>query len=396
MFSAHLLKILGNIHHQKQLIPALLILSIFISCSGWEEGQWGKPPLLEVFEVTKRDHQLKKSYVAKIEGLREVKVRSNVRGFVAKILVNEGDFVTKNQALIELEDKQALHIFKSREAAVKEAELNTLNAELDVQKLKGLVKDSVESPVKLQKAKTTLAALKARLKVAQSSYNEAKSLFNYRIIKAPVNGYVGRMVSTVGDLVSPSDPLPLTTISNTEKIVAYASLSEQEYLSLINTKYGNTINKKLKMLPKVSLEMGHNNIILKGAFNGSSGKINPLTGSILLRAQFNTPNNNVLSGSQGKLIVKRSLKNKLTVPTMSAFITNGKIFVYVMGADSVVHQREIKIDNQIDNMYLLKEGVIEGEIVLGTGIHRVHSGMKIVPIKTEAESLVQSSKAEFK
>ena len=55
---------------------------------------------------------------------------------------------------------------------------------------------------------------------------------DFSIVRSPITGIVGPINFREGSLVSPVDPLPITTVSEISEVYAYFSMNEGEYLDL--------------------------------------------------------------------------------------------------------------------------------------------------------------------
>ena len=75
-------------------------------------------------------------------------------------------------------------------------------------------------------------ALRARreLQSARAAVEKAKIELGFTEIRSPIDGIVGVAKRQLGDLVGPSDPSPLTSVSQLDPIRVSFQVSEQEYL----------------------------------------------------------------------------------------------------------------------------------------------------------------------
>src|SRR5690606_23756105 len=109
---------------------------------------------------------------------------------------------------------------------------------------KPLVQKNIISSVQLETAK-------ARLAQARAAYNSVKANIAYASIKSPVDGFVGAIPYREGSLVSPNDPIPLTTVSDIENIYAFFAMNERDYLNFILNAEGENLSEKVKNFPPV-------------------------------------------------------------------------------------------------------------------------------------------------
>src|SRR5690606_24582612 len=178
--------------------------------------QYAQGPLpLPVIEVPARSVTGYTSYPVSIEGTISSDVRAKVAGYITDVLVDEGQKVSKGQTLFKLETASL-----NQEAGAAEANVNA--ARVEVEKLVPLVEKGIISKVQLETAK-------ARLAQAEAGYKSITASIGYATIKSPVNGHVGSIPFREGTLVSPGDPVPLTTVSEINEVYVFFAMNEKDY-----------------------------------------------------------------------------------------------------------------------------------------------------------------------
>ncbi len=86
------------------------------------------------------------------------------------------------------------------------------------------------------------------------------------------------------------------------------------------------------------------------------GKFNNETGNIPFRADFPNPDRLLRHGQTGNVLIHRTLKNAIVIPQRATFEILDKRYVYVVGKDDVVHQREIVVQHELDDIFVIKSG----------------------------------------
>jgi membrane fusion protein (multidrug efflux system) len=72
------------------------------------------------------------------------------------------------------------------------------------------------------------------------------------------------------------------------------------------------------------------------------------------------------------------LKGATIIPQRATFEILAKRYVYVVGQDNTVHQREIDYRYEMDDIFVIKKGVQLGEKIVLEGLRQVHDGEKVV------------------
>ena len=371
------------------LIPvAILVLGIIISissCGGKSEAPVAQKMPAMPFPVVKVAPQTTtsyKKYPANIEGEVNSEVRPKVTGYIQDVLVDEGEIVKQGQLLFRLETQSL-----SQDAAAAKANVNT--AQLAVDKLVPLVQKNIISNIQLETAK-------AQLEQAKSAYNSVIATINYANVKSPVNGVVGSINYRKGSLVSAVNALPLTNVSSIKNIFAYFSMNEKEFIEFIQNAEGKTVEEKIKAFPKVKLELANGKVYDQdGVIETITGDINQQTGSVTFRAKFNNEAGILRNGSSGSISVPKTYTNKIVIPAESTFENQGKTFVYKVQGDSLVNTAVSILDTS-GKIYILENGLQEGTVILAKGVGKVRPGMKISPVLTPLDSIINSFQTVFK
>ena len=187
-------------------------------------------PALPVVTVTDRPFTSYREYTATLEGSNDIEIRPQVAGYIEKIYVDEGASVKKGQPLFKIYDQPFVQALNNASASLAVAKANQASAEIDMNKLEPLVKNNVVSPIQLKSAKAAYDATSAYVDQAQAMVANAKINLGYSLIKAPVDGFIGRIHIKIGSLVGGTSLDPLTNISEVKDVRAYFSVSETAFL----------------------------------------------------------------------------------------------------------------------------------------------------------------------
>lgn len=372
----------------KRFYPIVYVLSMFIlSSCGEGEGAAGqgdnqaKP--FQVTEIPTQNVTSFKTYPASIEGIVNSEVRAKITGYITDVLVDEGQEVRKGEVLFKLETQSL-----SQDAEAAKANVNA--AQVEVDKLKPLVDKGIISSVQLETAK-------AQLQQAQSSYNSVLANINYANIKSPVNGYVGSIRFRKGALVSPTNVLPLTTVADVSKVYAYFAMNEKDYIDFILDTGGETISDKIKNLPKVALILANGRTYdLEGTIETINSQVDEDTGAITFRAIFENQSRLLTNGNSGKIKIPKEYTSVLVVPKESTFDRQGSKYVYKVGSDSVAKATALRVIDEIGNLYVVNEGVSEGDKIVAIGIDKIKGETKIIPKPVPFDSIAKPIEKVFR
>ena len=375
-------------------IPFYGALFYLISCAGhaMNPDTPPAPPALPVIKINSGTATTWMDYPATIEGTVNVEIRPQVSGYLQKIYVQEGDYVTKGQPLFKINSSEYSEYSNNASANVQGARAAIERAQVEYDRLKPLVDNKVISEVQLRTAQANLNAAKAAHAQAVSSKGSADITLGYTLITAPVSGYIGAIPYKQGSLVGKGEIAPLTLLSEVNNVHAYFSMSEADFLSFIARYEGKSTEEKIKNIPAVDLQLPDNSIYnSKGKIELVQGQFDRSSGTISFRAVF--PNNEKLlrSGITGNIRIPSLHDNQLLVPQESTFELQDKIFVFALGDSNKVTSRQINVSGKTGNHYLVDKGLASGDRIVFSGIQRLKDGAMITPQPMAADSLLQAS-----
>lgn len=340
------------------------------------------PPSLPVAAVTSGTQTTYQEYPASIEGIVNVEVRPQVSGALDKVFVDEGAFVRAGQPIFKINDQPYRAALNNSLASLHAAEAAQGNAQLEVDKLTPLVANKVVSDYQLKTAKASFQISKANIESAKANVSTARINLGYTLIKAPVSGYIGRLLKKQGSLVSPQDVEALTQLSDVHDVHVYFSLGEKDFVSFKEQYPGETLKDKLKRLPPVSLLLADGSEYAKqGKIDVIDGQFDKTTGAITVRASFSNPQGLLRSGNTGKVRLSLAHKDALIVPESATVDMQDKVFVFTVGDSSKVKKQAITIVGKNGDNYLVKDGVKVGDQIVLSGIDKLQEGMVIHPEK---------------
>lgn len=340
------------------------------------------PTPLPVVEVPVRTVTGYRSFPARLEGIVSSEVRAKVSGYITQVLVDEGRPVKKGQPLFKLETQTLV-----QDAGAAKANVDA--ARVEVNRLKPLVEKGIVGQVQLETAQ-------ARLAQAEAVYKSIGANIDYATIRSPVDGHVGAINFRQGALVSAADPVPLTTVANVERVYAFFSMNERDYLDFIQSTPGNTLSEKVSNFPPVQIRLVNGEIYEQpGKIETVTGQVNPSTGSVAFRAVFPNPNRILSDGSSGVIMIPRTYEKMPVVPEAATFEQQGITYVFRVRNDTAL-STPLEVVDRVDNLVIVSSGVSQGDQVVVSGVTTIRHNTPIQPQSVPFDSVARKLQAVFK
>lgn len=295
------------------------------------------------------DTSYEKEYVAQIKSVRNIEIRSQEKGFLDEIPIDEGRNVKAGQLLFRIAPKVY-------EAEVQRAEAEVRSAEIELENTKSLAAKSIVS-------KNEEAMAEAKLDGARAARTQAQLHLGFTEIRAPFDGVIDRLPKKLGTLVEEGDLL--TTLSDNSRVYAYFNLSEPEYLAYRR-------NAATKGNQRVSLLLADNSRYAhQGEVETVEGEFDHETGNIAFRATIPNPERLLKNGETGKVLLTVPFLKVLVIPQKATFELQDRTYVFVIDEKNSVHSKQVTIIGQLPDLFIVGSGLSPNDRILLEGVQKV-------------------------
>lgn len=169
--------------------------------------------------------------------IRQVDLSFRVEGKIAKMLVEEGDYVKKGQLIGYLEDGVYESAYKKNLADIQALTANSLNAQEQYQRHVPLCADGTTSKQDCDTLRNTKDSSKAELEASKAALTGNKKNLDDTKLYAPEDGIIMTRVQEPGAVVEPSSPI--YTMAKIKPIWVRVYVPEAQ---LANIRYGMKAN----------------------------------------------------------------------------------------------------------------------------------------------------------
>ncbi len=134
-------------------------------------------------------------------------VSSQVPGRVARLYVEAGSRVRQGAPLVALSAAEFQARLRQARAGAAQAAAQLSQVSADYRRYQRLLKEGAVSPREFEAMEARYRAAQAQVAQARAQVQEAATLENYTVVKAPRDGVVAERRAAVGDLAQPGQPL---------------------------------------------------------------------------------------------------------------------------------------------------------------------------------------------
>ena len=337
----------------KQWIMILLAIAMVCGCS--EKKVKGKraPIRVKTEQVTAGGADSDQSYVGTVEASEGTAVSFTSMGIVKRMLVSEGQTVSRGQLLAVMDDTQARSLLLGAEAAMNQAN--------DALQRYGQLHESGSLPeVQWVEILSKVEQAKAQLAIAK------KNVADCRLI-APVSGIVGRRMLSAGETAMPSQAV--VTIVDVNSVKVKVSIPESEI---------GSIQSNTRSLIRVdaidrTYEGGH---IEKGVLADA------MTHTYDIRILVANHDRKLLPG----MVASVQLNNHsagtaeyLTVPITSVQRRgDGSLFIWTIDDGQSAHRTPVAIGSTVGNRVVVVSGLESGQRIVTECYKKLSEGSQVI------------------
>ena len=358
----------------RKVVLSLVLGLLAASCS--EKKQDKTAPVYKTMQVESSSQTVSARYSATMKGREMVEVRPQVSGLITKILISEGQKVSRGQTLFIIDQVPYQAALNTAEAALTSAKAAEATAQLTYDSKKQLRDQSVISDFELQTAQQALLSAQAQVAQAQAQVVNARNSLSYTVVKSPLSGVAGMIPYHVGALVSPSISEPLIAVSDDSEMWVYFSLSEREVTDF-TMRYGS-LEAFMNGMPDVSLLLSNGKEYgEKGRVDAVSGIVDGKTGAVSLRAVFPNSKHLLRNGGTGTVVLSTLREGVIVIPQTATFELQNKVFVYRV-VEGKTKQTEIAIAPLDDGKhYIVEDGLTQGDVIIAEGAGLLRDGTPV-------------------
>jgi RND family efflux transporter MFP subunit len=347
-------------------------LALFAGCSRGAARQQTPPPAVTVAPVEQKEIVEWSEFTGRVEPVESVEVRPRISGYIQEVRFQSGQLVKKGDVLFVIDPRW-------NQATVDQRQAEYEQARREQERTAQLLANKAISAEEADGRKARYDGAKAALESAQLD-------LEYTQVRAPIDGRVSRALLTEGNYVSgvAGSASLLTTLVSVNPVYVHADVDEDAYLKFSelvhDKKLGDDDGGKIPVELELADEQGFPH---QGHIESFDNRLNPDTGSILLRAVFSNDDGRIVPGLFARIRIPLSERHPALLVDERAIGTDqSQKFVLSLTPTNTVAYQPVQLGPFIDGKRIIRSGVQAGEQIVVNGLERVRPGM---PVTAEHE-----------
>ncbi|MCF3109669.1 efflux RND transporter periplasmic adaptor subunit [Niabella sp. CC-SYL272] len=290
-------------------------------------------------------------------------------GVVRAIYVKQGDRVSKGQTLAKLDDAVQRQQVIAAEQQTGQIKAQLKLAQTTYERQKNLWDNNIGAEIQVIQAKTNVDALTSQLRAAEAQIQQAREQLSYTNVKADISGVIDQVNVKVGEaFVGMAGTVPQISIVNTSVLRLIVNVPET-YIDRI--KAGTPL--------KITLpDAGNKEISTKASV--VSKLIDPTTRSFYVEAAV--PQDPSIRANQlAKVQIQDYSSNEaITVPVNTLQTDEEGKFVLVAvkeGNNLVARKKRVVVGELYRDKLEIKSGLVNGDQLITEGFQSLYDGQVV-------------------
>ncbi|MGJ4961250.1 efflux RND transporter periplasmic adaptor subunit [Bradyrhizobium sp. HKCCYLRH3061] len=325
--------------------------------------------------VEPRQASLWDEFSGRLEAVERVEIRPRVAGAILGTNFTEGSLVKAGDVLFKIDPAPYAAEVDRAQAQLEAARARASFAANELERGAQLVGNSIVTKRDYDQRDNGNREAIANVKAAEATLQTARLNLDYTQVRAPVDGRVGRIEVTVGNLVAAGSASPvLTSLVSVNPI--YASFDATEELVLRALSAIADGSGKRGNLDRIPVEMTTSGgITASGHIQLIDNQVNGQSGTIRVRAVFKNEDGRLIPGQFARVRMGQPQQQSLVLLDERAIGTDqDKKFVMVVGDDERAVYRTVSLGGSVDGLRIISAGLKPGERVVVNGLQRVRPG----------------------
>ncbi len=358
-------------------------LALLTACGRQVAQPLPPPPSVTVAPVEQQELIEWDEFTGHTEAVEFVEVRPRVTGYIQEVRFQSGQLVRTGDVLFVIDPRWHKAEFDRRQAEYEQAKVRLENAEREARRTPQLLANKAISTEEADAREARYQEAKAGLLAAAAARDTAKLDLEYTAVRAPISGRISRALVTEGNYVSgvAGTATLLTTLVSVDPIYVYADVDENSLLKF------NALSRAQKLTSDgdgripVELQLAdEDEFAHTGHVESFDNKLDPQTGSILLRAVFPNPEGRIVPGLFARIRVPLSERySALLIEERAIGTDQAQKFVLTLTESNTVAYRPVKLGPAVNGKRIVRSGLKPGEQIVVNGLQRVRPGMPVMP-----------------
>lgn len=359
--------------------PLVALAVLFSATVPGIAQQSDQPVAVTVVTVRPQTVTLTSTLPGRVAASAQAEVRPQVNGIITERVFTEGGEVQAGDPLYKIDAASYEAAVQQARASVAQAEAQLGAARRDAERLLELQARNVASEQALDEAQAARDSAEAALELARAQLNASEIELSHTTIRARLSGRIGLSQTSPGALVTASQAQPMAVIRNIDPVYVDVTQSAAE---LLRWRRGETEEELAGADNTVRLTLADGSEYGEtGRLQAAEPNVDPQTGVVTLRMQFDNPKTLLLPGMYVQVNMPVEVVDDVYLVPQEGVVRDrrGRPTAWVVNADNVIEDRALNILQDRASDWVVDTGLEPGDRVVVAGFQKAAPGDTVTP-----------------
>jgi membrane fusion protein, multidrug efflux system len=317
--------------------------------------------------------------------LNTATIRTQVQGTLESVDFVEGEEVKRGDVLAKIDPRVYEAQVDQAEAALARDQASLKNAKTNLARTQPLADRGIATQQLLDTQNSQVAQGEGTVALDRAAQESAQTQLSFTTITAPFDGVTGIRRIDPGNIVQPSDANGLVVLTQLQPIAIIFTLPSADIPSVQRAlASGEASVDAYDAQNRQKLDHGSLMLI--------DNQVDSSTGTVRLKASFPNAKKALWPGSFVNIHLTIAIRrNAITVPLTAVQRGPNGAFVYIVGPNSVVSERNVTAGQSRAGWILIEQGLSPSETVVTAGQYRLSQGTTVEIVPDDKKDQVQTA-----
>jgi multidrug efflux system membrane fusion protein len=315
------------------------------------------------------------SQVGRVEPAQRVELRPRVSGHFDAVLFKEGYVVSAGQTLFRIDVRPYEAALERARAEAKLAAARETLTRAEAERAQRLAAEQAIAAEEVDRRTAAYAEAQARSAAAQAAVQSAALDREFAVIRAPIDGRIGRALVTAGNYVGAgASQSPLAIVVSASPLHVHFDVADPALLDRL------AADRSTSQWRARILEAQTGRELAVAPIDFADNEIVANAGTRRLRARIDNPATTLVPGQFVRAqLTTGDAEPALLVQDKAIGTDQGRRFVLVVDDRQAVEYRPVTVGAAHGDLRVVTTGLKAGDRIVVSGLMRVRPGMTVAP-----------------
>jgi multidrug efflux system membrane fusion protein len=338
------------------------------------EDPTGTTQLVTAAPVTQSDWPVEIGSVGNVLALKSVIVHAQVSGQLLALTFHEGQSIQSGQTVARIDPRIFQAAVDEDKATLAKDQALLANATIDLHRYAPLTTKGLISTQEYQSQQARVSQAEAQVDADRAALDRDQVRLGYTDIASPIDGVAGLNLIDAGNIVAPTDPKGIVSITQVEPIAVLFTIPQ----SALPQVQRDLQSAGAAGLTVEAWSQSGTDRLDTGTLLAVDNHVDPVNGTVTLKATFPNKDHLLWPGAfVNARLVLHLQHDALSVPISALQQGPAGAYVWTVAPNGTAQQVAVSVTQTNNGQVLIGSGLTPGQAVVTNGQYGLVAGGKV-------------------